>query len=843
MFSIVATETSVLTFISIPGIAYRGDWTFLQLALGYIIGRIFVSIILIPMYFKYGIISIYEILAKKFGKNIQKLASFTFLITRLLADGVRFAAIAIVIQAVTEWSIPLSILIVGIITLTYTVFGGLRTVIQIDALQFFIYLFSAIICIVFLFLSLDVSPSIAIDRLIYENKFRIFDFEGDIFKKPFMFFSAILGGAMLSFSSHGADYMMVQRVLATKNVSSARKAMIGSGFFVFIQFSIFLFIGSLIYLSTNGVLLEKDSEISYVIINFLPVGFKGIVIAGILSVAMSTLSSSINSLTSSTVNDWFPNLKSLKSSRIISIFWTILLTFIALIFINPSDSLVIIGLKIASFTYGTLLSFFILSILKIKFRTLHLFIGYLSGIITVFYFIKFQIAWTFYIIGSVIVNLSIVLILEKFKRYFFIKDIIISILLFSLFPLFSSFYIHDVVKTKIINFDENKKNISKKVIPGYENFLDNQKHFPNFNNVGLVINHTSGIIKINQVMNKIDVNIENMNANIIFTPEHGLLNSFQAGEKVDDVGSYNIPVISLYGENRKPKMEQLENLDAVIFDIQDIGSRYYTYVSTMTEVMNACIKANIPFVVLDRPNPIGGAINGPLLDLNFSSFVGMHPIPIRHGMTIGELAYMINNEGWLENGLKVPLYVVKMTGWNREMFYNETGMNFIPPSPNIPDLNTAIMYAGMCLFEGTNISEGRGTDNPFMKIGAPWIDSKKLLIHIKKQKFEGVEFVLSTFIPQSIPGKSINPKYLSEKCYGIQFIIIDKKKIKPIEIALFIIDFISKNHKENFSFDKNNFIDNLYGSDILRKSINSKKTIDKIIEEWKPFNNEKYLLY
>ena len=239
MFSIVATETSVLTFISIPGIAYRGDWTFLQLALGYIIGRIFVSIILIPMYFKYGIISIYEILAKKFGKNIQKLASFTFLITRLLADGVRFAAIAIVIQAVTEWSIPLSILIVGIITLTYTVFGGLRTVIQIDAMQFFIYLFSAIICIVFLFLSLDVSPFIAIDRLIYENKFRIFDFEGDIFKKPFMFFSAILGGAMLSFSSHGADYMMLQRVLATKNVSSARTAMIGSGFFVFIQFSIF----------------------------------------------------------------------------------------------------------------------------------------------------------------------------------------------------------------------------------------------------------------------------------------------------------------------------------------------------------------------------------------------------------------------------------------------------------------------------------------------------------------------------------------------------------------------------------------------------------------------------
>ena len=147
------------------------------------------------------------------------------------------------------------------------------------------------------------------------------------------------------------------------------------------------------------------------------------------------------------------------------------------------------------------------------------------------------------------------------------------------------------------------------------------------------------------------------------------------------------------------------------------------------------------------------------------------------------------------------------------------------------------------MFEGTNISEGRGTENPFMKIGAPWIDSEKLLKQIKKQKFRGVKFQLAEFIPQSIPGKSINPKYLSEKCYGISFIIKNKRRVKPIEIAMFILESIAKNHEEDFSFYENNFIDKLYGSDVLRNSINSKKGINAIIQEWKPFINKEYLLY
>ena len=189
MFSIVATETSVLTFISIPGIAYRGDWTFLQLSLGYIIGRVLVSFLLIPLYFKNGVVSIYEILGTSFGPSIQKLASLTFLLTRVLADGVRFAAIAIVIQTITGWSMPFSILLVGIITLIYTVLGGLKAVIKIDALQFIIYLVSAIICIYYLLQSIDLTLTSSFNYLNSHDKLKIFDFTGNPIYKPFMFFS------------------------------------------------------------------------------------------------------------------------------------------------------------------------------------------------------------------------------------------------------------------------------------------------------------------------------------------------------------------------------------------------------------------------------------------------------------------------------------------------------------------------------------------------------------------------------------------------------------------------------------------------------------------------------
>ena len=240
MFSIVATETSVLTFISVPGLAYRGDWAFLQLSIGYIIGRIMVSIFLLPQYFKYGVSSIYEILGNKFGIEIQKTASGVFLITRVLADGVRFLATAVIVQLVTGWSLPVSVIIIGLVTLIYTLSGGIRTIVWIDSLQFILYLTGGILSIFFILNYLDQSFLSSIKYLYESSKLSIFDFYGNPLINPYFFISAILGGILLSFSSHGVDYMMVQRVLGTKDLSSAKKAMVGSGFFVAIEFIIFL---------------------------------------------------------------------------------------------------------------------------------------------------------------------------------------------------------------------------------------------------------------------------------------------------------------------------------------------------------------------------------------------------------------------------------------------------------------------------------------------------------------------------------------------------------------------------------------------------------------------------
>jgi len=834
MFSIVATETSVLTFVSVPGISYRGDWTFLQLAVGYLFGRVLVSIFLIPIFFKYGIVSIYEILNEKFSVKIQKLASITFLITRILADGVRFLATAIILQTITGWGIGESILLIGLVTLIYTVTGGLKTVIRVDAFQFIIYLISAFICIYYLLQFINLPFDEILFNLNIDDKFKIINLNGNILSTPFMFFSAFIGGAMLSFASHGADYMMVQRVLATNNVDAARKAMIGSGVFVIIQFSLFLFIGSLIYIATDCLMIEKDREISYVINQILPIGAKGIVIAGVLSAAMSTLSSSVNALASSTLKDWFPEIESLKISRTIAIFWTFILIMMAFIFNDSNNALVIIGLKIASFTYGSLLSFFILSKFNLSIKDKDIFLGYIFGILAVFYFLHYNVAWTFYILGSVSINIAIVLLLQKFKGYYF-KYILIFLIFFSLLPLFPKAEKSNTYKTEIINCPIKESCENNSIWDGYDILIANPDKFTNIMNVGIVVNHTSSIININDIDKIIEVNLDGNPIYVkkIFTPEHGLNNKYQAGEKILGDMSYNIPILSLYGKNFKPDISELKGLDALIFDIQDIGSRYYTYVSTLTNIMSACAEIDLPLYVLDRPNPIGGKyIDGPILELEYSSFVGMHPIPIRHGMTIGELAFMINELGW-SGKKKTDLKIIAMQGWNRNMYFESTGKKWIAPSPNIPNNKTAFIYQGTCLIEGTNLSEGRGTDKPFIFIGSPWLDSKELIKKLNTLGLEGVHFKNIVFTPRFIPGKSISPKYKDQKCYGIEIDIINRELSSPLLITANIIDIVSELHPNKFKFNKDNFFDKLYGSDELRSFILSDKDLEALFQRWK----------
>ncbi len=419
MFSIVATETSVLTFISIPGLAYRGDWQFLQLAFGYIAGRILVSIFLLPIYFKTGITSIYEVLGDRFGPKIQKLASGIFMITRVLADGIRFLAVAVIVQLITGWSLSTSILIIGVITLIYTYSGGIRSIVWIDSFQFFLYLSGGIISIIYILVNSDISITNIINELNIQNKFQILNLNWQIFTNPFAFFSAFIGGTLLSFASHGADYMMVQRVLGTKNLSSARKAMVGSGIFVFIQFCVFLFAGSLIFYYFGGMELENDREFPTFIAQYLPTGLKGLLLAGVLSSAMSTLSSSINSLASSTINDWVKKTKSLKLSRLVSIFWATVLIGIALVFDEGNEAIVIMGLQIASFTYGGLLSLFILSKMKRKFSQVSIAVGLIFSILTVLVLRYFGLAWTWHIVFAVIINICITYILDNIIKYNF----------------------------------------------------------------------------------------------------------------------------------------------------------------------------------------------------------------------------------------------------------------------------------------------------------------------------------------------------------------------------------------------------------------------------------------
>ena len=413
MFSIVATETSVLTFVSIPGLAYRGDWFFLQLAMGFVIGRVLVSVILLPSFFKEGVVSIYEILGERFGSGIQKLSSGIFLITRILADGIRFLATAVIVQVLTGWPLPVAVLLIGIVTLVYTVSGGIRTVVWVDSFQFILYLFGGLAVIVHIITQPGVIPWGFLADLMHDGKTNIFRTGGDWMKDPWVFISAFTGGVFLSFASHGADYMMVQRTLTCKNITDAKKAMVGSGVFVFLQFFLFLFAGSLIFVSLGGMTLEKDREFAHYIIHELPIGLKGLLLAGVLSAAMSTLSSSINALASSTLRDWFQKQADLKTARLTSFVWASVIILIAMVFDESDKAIVELGLQIASYTYGGLLSLFIISKLKREFHSITLMIGLFTSLATVFIAQSNGIAWTWFIVMAVTVNVSFVLLMES----------------------------------------------------------------------------------------------------------------------------------------------------------------------------------------------------------------------------------------------------------------------------------------------------------------------------------------------------------------------------------------------------------------------------------------------
>ncbi len=429
-FSIVAAETSTLTFISIPGLAYLTNLHFLQLAFGFIIGRIIVAVVLLPQYFKGELTTAYSFLGKRFGEKTRSLSSFVFLFTRLLADGVRLFATAIPLKLLLGIDYPIAILIIAFITLIYTITGGVRGIIWVDVVQMTVYIGGALISLYFLFdvfLPNGFSSLMATDTL--KAKFDIFNFGSlsTFFSDPYTLYGGIIGGAFLSMASHGTDQLIVQRLLATKSLASAKKAVIASGIAVFFQFALFLLIGIALYAFYGQTNIRSDEIFPKFIIENLPTGVTGIIIAGLFAAAMSTLAGSISSLSSSVFYDLIPNLfkksseqMNLKFSRYLTLLWAILLVFTAIFFMNTSQTVVELALSIASFTYGGLLGTFLLGILNKRINEKFAIISFLSGITGMIAVISLDlVAWTWFTLFGV----SITLITGYFLSSFLQKNV------------------------------------------------------------------------------------------------------------------------------------------------------------------------------------------------------------------------------------------------------------------------------------------------------------------------------------------------------------------------------------------------------------------------------------
>lgn len=327
--------------------------------------------------------------------------------------------------------------------------------------------------------------------------------------------------------------------------------------------------------------------------------------------------------------------------------------------------------------------------------------------------------------------------------------------------------------------------------------------------IGLVVNQTSILSTKNNIHLVDFLMMEGIDVVKVFVPEHGFRGDADAGEAVNnEIDSRSgLPIVSLYGNNKKPSPESLKGLDLIIYDLQDVGLRFYTYISTMHYMMESAAENKVPMLILDRPNPNGDYIDGPVLKKGFESFVGMHPIPVVHGLTVGELAQMINGEGWLKNKVKTELEIIKVENWSREMAYSLP----VKPSPNLPNDLSIRLYPSLCFFEGTDISVGRGTYFPFQVYGFP---------DVKYGEF--------SFKPVSIDGMSKNPPHQNKLCYGRD--LRNEPLTHRFTLEYLLEAYQTSGKKEKFF---NNFFDKLAGTDQLRKDILAGKTEQEIRATWK----------
>ena len=335
--------------------------------------------------------------------------------------------------------------------------------------------------------------------------------------------------------------------------------------------------------------------------------------------------------------------------------------------------------------------------------------------------------------------------------------------------------------------------------------------------VGLVTNQTGINRKLVPTWQILD-NHADIELVALFAPEHGFSGSVQAGLEIKPEGR----VHSLYGQYQAPTPEMLAQVDVLLYDIQDVGSRFYTYISTLLGALESAARENIPLIVLDRPNPLTGQVmEGPVLEPALRSFVGAHPLPIRYGMTPGELARLFNHEA----NIRADLKVVPLKNWKRSLWFDETELPWVFPSPNMPTLATATVYPGFCLLEGTNLSEGRGTTRPFELIGAPWLDSSRLVERLNRLGLPGVRFRVQAFKPTF-------SKFAGQLCQGLQVHVTDRQRFRPVAAAVHLLAQVHELHPLELVFNRG--FDRLGGSVLLRQALEADRPAAEILKAWQP---------
>lgn len=361
------------------------------------------------------------------------------------------------------------------------------------------------------------------------------------------------------------------------------------------------------------------------------------------------------------------------------------------------------------------------------------------------------------------------------------------------------------------------------VRPGIEVFLADLPPALRGKRVGLITNQ-SGIDRARTPDIDLIVQHKDLKLVALLAPEHGIRGTAEAGEKIGDETDpkTGVPIYSLYkSEDRGPTPEMLKDVDVLVYDLQEVGGRTWTYVSTMALAMQAAAKKGIPFVVLDRPNPIGGEIvEGALLDPRFKSFVGMYPIPARHGMTVGELATLFNQK----YGIGADLTVVRAANWRRSQWLDDTGLPWVNPSPNLRSLAALTSYPGSVYFEGTNLSEGRGTDRPFEQVGASWLNAPEAARVMNEKRLPGIRFEAIT-----MPVAPTAAKFAGQTIPAIRFVITNREAYRPVRTSLLLIDEIRRQHPRDFAWSRT--IDRLTGSDKVRLAIEGGR-LPGLLQEW-----------